>query len=92
MTVHFYQDQEPCRTFYPCTCTHSRAIAGSHDEVSFPMPRHESIFDLGWPKMNTDQVWDLMAAILTAITWAPLALALPKASNELLFSELRGIT
>ena len=40
-------------------CTDGRAVQGPLDEIAFPMPRHQPVFNFRRAVMHADPIWDL---------------------------------
>lgn len=47
---------------------HSAGVASALDEVTFPVPWELAVFNLGWPHMDAEHVWDLATAIFALAT------------------------
>ncbi|GED23439.1 hypothetical protein HHA01_24160 [Halomonas halmophila] len=54
------------------------------------MTRHQAIFNLWRPHVDTDQDGNLLSSILTTAAWPTLAVALTQAGDELLLEAATG--
>lgn len=60
--IHFRQDHQACGALHQRT--DGGAFVGTHDEIAFPMARHQAVFNLRRPHVDADQIGNLLASIL----------------------------
>jgi hypothetical protein len=56
------------KTLVPHQGANGRAIEGTLDQVAFPMPRQQPLFDFRRSQVDADQIRDLLATINPAST------------------------
>ncbi len=62
--VHLYQHQVATGTFHQRA--YRRGVGLALDQIAFPMPWHQPVFDLRWAHMDADHLGDLAASIHAA--------------------------
>src|SRR5690554_4241622 len=65
-TIHLGQEHQATDTLHQSA--NGRAIEGALDQVAFPMPRQQSLFDFRRSQVDADKVRDLLATITPAST------------------------
>lgn len=80
--VHLHQHQVPTGAFRQRT--DGRGVGLTLDEVAFPMPRHQPVFNLRRAHMNTDHLGDLAAPIRATRARPARRLALAQTDDQLL--------
>ena len=80
--VHLHQHQVATGAFHQRT--DGRGVGLTLDEVAFPMPRHQPVFNLRRAHMNTDHLGDLAAPIHATRARPARRLALAQTDDQLL--------
>ena len=89
--VHLHQHQVATGSLHQRAYT--RGVGFALDQVAFPMPWHQPVFDLRWAHMDADHLGNLAAPIHTTRARSACRLALPQADDQLLaqFTDRQGI-